>query len=133
MRLFNAPGHGGKQLRPGSGPGEWTLGNVDPARRRFGEEWDALIKVHIPALSAANHLLLRGYGTGRTRVGADLAGGAEFICAEAVGCSRHQRQVSGHAGETHARPEVPAYQRAVLAEFAQAGGNGRRDQKQGVR
>ena len=64
---------------------------------------------------------------------ADLASHAEFVGAEAVGRARDQRNVSGDAGEAHTRSKVPADQRAVLAEFPQAGGNGWGNQKQSVR
>src|SRR5450432_2599569 len=131
MCLPNAPGHGGKQLRPDSWPGEWTLGNTDSARSRFGEVRDALVEIHIPAFHAANHLLLRDDGVGRTRVGADLAGGAEFVCAKAGGCSGDERHIRGDARQTYPRSEFWTDQGAVLAQFSKTRRNGRRNQNHG--
>src|ERR1700722_4797038 len=133
MCLPNTPGHGRKQLWPDTWPRPWTLGNTDPARRRFREEWDALVEVHIPALNAADHLFLLDDGTGRTRVGADLASGTEFICAEAVGRSGDERHIRGDARQTHPRSKLSADQGSVLAEFTEARCNGRGNKNQGVR
>src|ERR1700722_20893059 len=119
MCLPNTPGHGGKQLWPNSRPGEWTLGNTDPARRRFGEIRNALVEVHIPAFYAANHLLLRDYGARRAGVGADLAGGAERVAPDAGRCSGDERHIRGDTCQTHPRSEFWTDQRAVLAEFSQ--------------
>jgi hypothetical protein len=43
-------------------------------------------------------------------MGADLAGSAEFVRAEAIGRSCDERHVSGNTGKTHTRSEAPADQ-----------------------
>src|ERR1700677_1378827 len=111
VRCLTKPaGHGGKEFRPDTRPRPRTLGNTDPARRLLRKEWNALVKVHIPALNAAHQLLLLAYGAGRTLVGADLAGGAEFICAEAVGRSGNERHIRRDARQTYSRSELAADQ-----------------------
>src|SRR5580700_9515225 len=133
MCLPNAPRHGGKQLRPDSRPGEWALGNTDPARRRLSEVRNALVEVHIPAFHAANHLLLRSNGGGRTRIGTYLAGGAELVCAKASGWSGDERHISSDARQTYSRSKLWTDQRAMLAKFSKTGRNGRRNQDHGAR
>src|ERR1700733_11629607 len=110
MPLIKAAGHRGEQLRTHVRPCPRAHGNADPTRCRFSEVWDALIEVHIPALLAADQLLVFDNGARRTRVGADLAGLAEFVPAESVGRSGHQRHVGRDTGKTYTRSEVPADQ-----------------------
>ena len=99
--LTKTSSHRGEQLRTHVRARPGTRGKADSARCRFSKVGDALIEVHVPALDATDHLFVLGDGSRRARPGADLAGRAEFVCAEAVGRGCDQGHVGGDPGETY--------------------------------
>lgn len=63
----------------GSGFAPRALGDAHGAAEVFIKKRDAFVKVDIPFLLAADHLLFRQYCLGRAGVFADAAVGAEII------------------------------------------------------
>ena len=115
--LLEALRHSGEKFGANGGARPGAFGDADAARGGLGKEGDALVEVDIPAFDAADHLFFRADGAGRAGVGADLAGGTKLVGTEAVGCCGDQGHIGGDAGEPHARSEMTADERTMLAKF----------------
>jgi len=128
-RLAEATRHCRKKFRAHLWDGPRTHGNADSACCSFREVRDALVEIHVPTIDAAHHLLLFDNGARRTLTRTDLAGLTEIVGTEAVRLGRQERHVGCDGGESHPCPEMAADDGSVFSEFAQAGRDGRRDEK----
>src|ERR1700679_3629923 len=126
--FVDSSSHSSEEFWPRRRPCPGALGDADAAGCSFGEIGNAFVEVDIPPLDATHHLLVRRDCAGWTQLCTNLAGCAEFVSTEVYKPGGHERHVRGYTCEPDAGAEAWADERSVLAEFAEARGNCRRNE-----